>query len=165
MAPIVEVWAPGCTDEEIDARFAPLGIDLPEEARAWWRWHNGTSDDAPMQHRSIGGRTVFSLDVAAAAYRDERDDVRQVFGLEGLVPPVGDKPSVFFGCAGPRAEPVPIYVQNDIAEPRVVLPSIRSLLEAWLDLIDAGAWQLGSDGAWELDLYRVPHHFREAGLY
>ena len=36
-AAIVDAWAPGLTDDQIDALVCPIGIDLPEEARVWWR--------------------------------------------------------------------------------------------------------------------------------
>jgi hypothetical protein len=39
--PITRVWRPGLDDASIDALLEPLGIQLPEEARRWWRWRNG----------------------------------------------------------------------------------------------------------------------------
>jgi hypothetical protein len=42
-APISDALRPGLTDAEIGALTAPLGLVLPEEARRWWRWHDGAS--------------------------------------------------------------------------------------------------------------------------
>ena len=44
-APVAEKAAPGLTDAQIDVLMAPVGIDLPDELRAWWRWHNGLVED------------------------------------------------------------------------------------------------------------------------
>ena len=42
-AAITRTWLPGLTDSEIDALSRPHDLDLPEEARVWWRWHNGAA--------------------------------------------------------------------------------------------------------------------------
>jgi len=164
-APICKAWAPGCSDAHIDAILRPLGIELPEEARVWWRWHNGTRDDAPMEHREIGTRGPFSIEDAAAAYKDERGAMEELDGLTGLLAPFNERPYIFFGCAGAVDEPVPIYTQKDVQDPTVVLPSIRSLLEAWLELIDIGAWELQDDGIWHMHFERIPAQLRELGIY
>ena len=164
-APIVEAWAPGCTDEEIDAVLAPLGIDLPEEARRWWRWHNGTRDAAPMAHRNIGARSLLRLEDAADEYSAGCREMRQLFGVDGLLPAVSDKPRIFFACSASGAGAVPVYVQGDIDAPVPALPSIRTLLAAWMQLIETGAWALDGGGAWELHLERVPAHLLRLGIY
>src|SRR5690349_21213186 len=38
---ILEAWAPGLTDEQIDAAIAGTDLQLPDEVRTWWRRHNG----------------------------------------------------------------------------------------------------------------------------
>lgn len=164
-APICDAWAPGCSDEHIDALFRPLDIELPEEARVWWRWHNGTRGDVAMPHREIGTRGPFSIEDAAAAYENDREAMLEFDGLTGVVAAFNERPDIFFGCNGPRDEPVPIYTQRDAESPNVVLPSIRSLLEAWLQLIDSGAWELQDDGRWLLHFDRVPAPLRELGIY
>ncbi len=45
--PIRHHLQPGLTDVEIEQIMAPTGLTLPEEARAWWRWHNGVPDGTP----------------------------------------------------------------------------------------------------------------------
>jgi len=52
-APIVDAWAPGLTDAQIDELVRPLGIDLPKEARVWWRWHNGVDREASRRFSSL----------------------------------------------------------------------------------------------------------------
>ena len=53
---IVDAWAPGLTDTQIDDLLQPLGIDLPEEARAWWRWHDGILVEANPRVTEISPR-------------------------------------------------------------------------------------------------------------
>jgi hypothetical protein len=163
-APICGAWAPGCSDAHIDALLQPLGIDLPEEARVWWRWHNGTRSDKPMTHREVFARIPLTIEQAAEAYEDERDAMHQLFGLTGLLAPLSEKPLIFFGGAGPALQPVPIYVQNDIDAPAVVLPSIGALVEAWIELLESGAWEPGDDGAWHKHPERVPSGLRLLGI-
>ena len=52
----MQALAPGLTDQQIDTLTAPYGIDLPEEARVWWRWHNG-------RHADVGHAQYFPLPV------------------------------------------------------------------------------------------------------
>jgi hypothetical protein len=39
---VLDHLRPGLTDAEMDALTEPLGIVLPDEARVWWGWHDGT---------------------------------------------------------------------------------------------------------------------------
>ncbi len=154
---IVDAWAPGLTDEQIDDLLLPLGIDLPEEARVWWRWHDGIliEDDAKATEISPG-RTHLPLRYVAEEYAALGAAVRQLHGLGGLLTPVGDKPIVYFHCSVPRDAPVPIYTQHDVDDPRLVLPSIGELVLAWIDLIDHGIWKTNADGTWAWDPRVLP---------
>jgi hypothetical protein len=51
-APIVDHLNAGIADAELDVLTAPLGIKLPAEARAWWRYANGVPRSAPLS--SVG---------------------------------------------------------------------------------------------------------------
>lgn len=155
-APIVGAWAPGLGDEEIDALLLPLGIDLPAEARVWWGWHNGTREDAPILTRYLGDRCPLGLEDAADFYASDRGAQEQLFGFSGLLSPITDKPSIYFGCDDAHDGQVPIYVQNDVETPTIVLPSIRDLVLAWLALIENGAWSIRPDGVWELNQANIP---------
>lgn len=163
-APIVDAWAPGLSDEEIDALLLPLGIDLPEEARVWWRWHNGTRQDASMIDQQLLGRWPCDLQTEAETYASEGQIMKEVWGVEKLLAVVNDKPAIFFCCAGLREEPVPIYTQNDIETPSEVLPSIGELVLAWLELIDQGVWTIASDGRWTTHPEKIPDSVIEMGI-
>jgi hypothetical protein len=155
-APIVDAWAPGVSDGEIDALMLPLGVDLPTEARVWWGWHNGTRDDAPPISRSLGFRDVTRLQDAAEIYAIDIEYQQPVFNVNGLLTPLSGKPNLFFACRDAVDGRVAIYTQNDIETPRRVLPSIRELVLAWIALIENGAWSIKPDGIWQLHAANIP---------
>jgi len=146
-APIAGAWAPGASDDHCDALLLPLGIDLPDEARTWWCWHNGIRADAPVRDRpGVPRPWPISADRAAELYEELADDRRLYWGLDGLLDAFGNPPRIYFGCAGPRDQPVPIYVQEDVETPTLVLPSIRALVLAWLEGLDLGVYGVDADG-------------------
>jgi len=162
-AAIVDHWAPGLTDAQIDELLVPLGIDLPEEARRWWRWHDGAPPEAP----AISPRRAHvPLRDAAEFNAALRDEMPELYGLDRLLSPVSDMPMVYFHCAVPRDAPVPIYVQGDwVADPELVLPSIGELVEVWIGLLDRGVWRTDAAGLWEWDHERLPPDVLEFGIY
>ena len=168
-AAVVEYWAPGLDDRRIDELLAPLGIDLPEEARAWWRWHNGTLRGAPpIANYIIPSREQQPLEGAAkmaetAGLMAEAFDVPEFAKLLHLV---SDKPMIYVDCNAPRDAPAPIYSQNDDPEPpELVLPSIGELITIWSRLIDDGVFATTSDGQWQrLDPDRIPPELRGRGI-
>lgn len=163
---IVENWAPGLTDEQIDGLLQPLGLDLPEEARVWWRWHDGVLKDAPNPTEISPGRDHRPLRYAADCYAALADDMRESHGIDALLCPVGDKPRLYFDCAVARDAPVPVYSQNDdVVAPRLVLPSIGELIMVWIDLIDRGVWRTNPDGTWAWDHEQLPNDVLELGIY
>ena len=62
----------------------------------------------------------------------------ELYGLNGLLVPVDERPRIFFDCAGSREEPVAIFWQNDIETPTVLLGSIGNLVIGWLQLLNCG---------------------------
>jgi len=165
-AAVVENWAPGLTDAQIDELLVPLGIDLPEEARRWWRWHDGALRVAPAPTEISPGRVHLPLRYAAGEYAAARDEMPELYGMEGLLSPVSDLPAVCFHCVVPRDAPVPIYILGDwVADPELVLPSIGELVEVWIGLIDRGVWTTAADGRWEWDHERLPPDVLEFGIY
>lgn len=164
---IVDAWAPGLTDGQIDELLGPLGIDLPEEARVWWRWHDGVVvTDPPTVTEISPGRTHLPLRYVAEEYEALNGAREQLYGLTGLLNPVGDMPLVYFHCAVARDAPVSIYVQNDyVGEPRLVLPSIGELVIVWMELLDRGIWATRPDGQWDWDHARIPADVVQRGIY
>jgi len=61
-ARLADRWRPGLSDAQIDELLLPAGIDLPEEARVWWRWHDGQQVAADGTVLTLGGRQFPSLE-------------------------------------------------------------------------------------------------------
>jgi hypothetical protein len=99
-APIVEHWAPGASDAEIDEALGPLGIDAPAEGRLWWQWHNGVRVGATASALQLVPRRE-PLAVASSAQvlartsatlrKAGRDDLVQA----QLLPLVSEKPFIY----------------------------------------------------------------------
>ena len=155
-AGVVDALNPGLTDAQIDELLLPAGIDLPDEARVWWRWQNGTRRGA--RAATLGLRDLLDLETVVDVYEHARfRDVRGR-GLDGLLGGLGWTPRLWFDCSGARHERVPVFAQSDIEDPRVVLGSMGDLVTAWLHLIDAGVWRIDADGSMDVDYERAPEH-------
>jgi hypothetical protein len=147
-APVAETLAPGLSDAGIDRLLAPLGIDLPEEARVWWRWRNGTDPAAPDARIQFGDRHFLSLQENLADY-DGFNLIFEPDGLSKLLQPVDQKPYIVFDCRGPRDAPVPVLWTEDIGPLEPWAPSIGSLVLRWIETLNSGDITVGADGIWD----------------
>lgn len=165
-AAITEVWEPGLSDEQIDVLTQPLGLRLPEEARLWWRWHNGFAPDTRAPRWDITpARPLFDLQMTLEDFESSRGAVLQLEGATARLSPVGDAPWIFFDCEGPDDAPVPIYVGDHGEAQRLVLPSIGELVAVWIDLIKTGAFATDEHGNWRHDTWeQVPAEVRRLGV-
>jgi hypothetical protein len=165
-AAIIRVWAPGLEDAQINALTAPHGFRLPEEARRWWRWHNGflpdtTSPDWELTPR----RPLLDLADTLEIYAADRGARHQLYGVDRWLMPVADRPNVYFACDGAPEDPVPIHTQQDIEEPIQALPSIGELVKTWTELIETGVFTTNAHGHWEWDFDNIPQPIRQLGIY
>jgi hypothetical protein len=167
-AGIVDGWAPGLTDDQIDALVRPIGIDLPEEARVWWRWHNGVQPGSNCETWDImPDRSLSTLEESLDLYVERRDWARDAGFPEILLSPDSAFPIILFQCAGERHAPVPVYVLEDWAAeaPRLALPSIGELVRTWISYIDLGLATTDADGSWRRDRHRYPQEILDLGVY
>jgi hypothetical protein len=165
-AAIVDVWEPGLSDDEIDAIASPAGLDLPHEARFWWRWHNGvTANSKPSAQELVPGRPLLDFTTALEEFSAGRAITRDVDGLDDLLQPVGDQPWLFFDCSGDRGAPVPILVGGHGQDTKQVLASIGDLVIIWTELIVTGVFTTDVEGRWEWDIEKVPENIRQLGIY
>jgi hypothetical protein len=163
-APVLRHLAPGLTDAQIDAQLAPLGIDLPEEARVWWRWRDGwLPGSPPAENHLVPDRVKRPVARAAHLFADIAPYLPE-WGMEWqgdlkLLSFVSEKPRMYIACAGPRDAPVPVWTQNDIEDPEQRLPSIGALIERWCWLLEERIWDTAEDGAWRVAAERIPHEW------
>jgi hypothetical protein len=163
-APIADVWQPGLSDDEIDALSDHYNIRLPEEARAWWRWHNGTPDGSLAE--ITPARQPKTLQYTLELFTELRGVRRDVQGVDSRLRPVSDSPWIFFACDGPVDAPVPIWVGDHGGETEFALPSIGELIATWAGLIESGVYRIDEDGEWEEPEWEaLPEHARQHGYY
>ena len=167
-ASIVEYWAPGLTDAEIDEIAGRHRVVLPEEARVLWRWHNGVSSGAPPAARRLGpDRLLLGLSDALEDYEESAEIIRGSWGLDRLWEPFLGMPIILLDLGNANDDGVPILVSHDwVFEPEPSLPSLRDLFDTWTRLLDEGVWRVGDDGSWEGDyVHRVPQDIVDLGVY
>jgi hypothetical protein len=165
-AAITSVWSPGLSDVEIDRLAAPHGLVLPEEARRWWRWHNGFDESATAgQWEITPRRTLIDLATALEEFAERRAELKDVYDADAWIQLAGDEPYLFFDVAGPAESPVAVYVGGHGELPRLELPSIGELVSRWTDLIRSKAFITNPDGTWAWDYDRIPPDVQQLGIY
>ena len=160
-ARVVELWQDGVDDGQIAAAEEAIGERLPDEARMWWRWHDGVPASAVTyaRHREFGPLHQFlPLDEAVARTLRIRDS-RALRQPGAPVWPHGwlewtdvNAPMVI-DCVVPEGAPAPVhdadfgsYELEDVYTP--VAASMGDMVRAWIDAIASGGWW------WDRDLDR-----------
>jgi cell wall assembly regulator SMI1 len=154
-APVAVALRPGLSDEEMDALTTQLGLRLPDEARRWWRWHDGATARPGFEPEVLGPIGSFiPLAHAVGSTESTREIMRQAWEAddleEGELGPDW-KPSwlklincerpIVIDCSVAPEDPVP--VRSFFQEPTVGEEGLRSLGELvriWIDAYDSGAW-------------------------
>lgn len=145
-AGIVDVLDPGLRDDEIDQIIGTTDLRLPDEARTWWRWHNGqTSPCAANQRCIVPNHEPFSLQDAVANYQE--------FQPARALRILSEKPTTYLMCVGTGPIPAPIHQDltdsYDPAQYHEAFPSFGELLHAWISWIEGGDWFVRPDGHWD----------------
>lgn len=176
--PILDQLRPGLTDKEIDELIAPIGLNVPEEARVWWRWHDGADLVGTSGEWSFspGGSVVFApLARQVEHYREMRSRSRS----EAVAAPEAGRdedfwwgpswfaltegrPEVVCDCAAPGPTS-PIYAYDvgmweELHTPRA--DSFGQVVTWWIRAYDDGIWRYDR-GQWTLDFERreaLPAH-------
>lgn len=145
---IVHAWAPGLTDAEIDEIIAGTDLQLPEEVRTWWRWHNGlVTRDVPVDQLHIvpSGRELVSLQDAVLSYQERR-------GNDQLLLIVNENPQIQVACRQSGDVAAPVYWDRySNFNPEVAAPSMGELILVWLNYLERGVYAVSPDGGWAAD--------------
>ena len=176
--PLLDGLRAGLDDEQIDAVFEPLGLGrLPDEARLWWRWHDGVPADAVRTsvERSMGapGFEYLPLAEAAAVYETQR--TLAVSAAEGAGPAPLDDPAYWWrpswfpvtvsatgtvvavDCAAGPGVTAPVLAvdwwHEDFRRPAAA--SLGGMVRAWIEAFDSQRWRwLPDESRWLLDASR-----------
>lgn len=152
---VLDHLRPGLTDAEMDALTRPLGIVLPEEARVWWGWHDGTDPISvdPIRGGQFAmlapGRIFLSLGRAVRRCqrwreilwegKESHDLWRDWLPLNTLEDPT------ILDCAVDAPARV-FRLEFQFPDRRLGLPSLGTLVDAYIRAFDAGMWFLEQPG-------------------
>jgi hypothetical protein len=166
---VLDHLRPGLTDAEMDALTEPLGIVLPDEARVWWGWHDGTDPLGidPIRGEQFAmlapGRIFLPLGHAVRHCqmllealwegREESHDLwRQWLPLNTLEDPT------MLDCAADAPARV-FRLEFQFRDRRLGLPTLGALVDAYIEAFDVGAWWLeqpgDEDSRWQQDLDKI----------
>jgi hypothetical protein len=175
-APIADHLRPGLTADRLDELAAAYGFTLPHEARVWWSWHDGSSDNRRPNAEPFPGWWLPSLErcIERAAREWERyvdiygDDVEDEVWRRSWLPVLTDIAGehIVIDCVDGLERPSPLYLvertsMRDRFQARTA--SFGQLIEWWIEAIDVGA--VGFDGTRLVsDDERFPAGLRAARL-
>lgn len=168
-APLIDHLRPGLAPDQIDELTAPLGLELPAEARTWWGWHDGVSVELTARFHLGPSLPFFSLEQAASLCRRFREQALRVWGEradEWWRPswfPITDRVgAIRCECAVAHGAETPIYWadSHDYDAEGLTTPKVDSfgtMVDWWLEALDAGAWSYDREaGRWQRDSQAVP---------
>ncbi|MEY2515694.1 MAG: hypothetical protein QOJ89_3052 [bacterium] len=163
---IVEAWAPGLTDEQIDEAIAGTDLQLPDEVRTWWRHHNGlVSRDVRVDqiHLLPSNREPMSLQNAVACYR-------QRAAGDQLLLVVNGRPEIQVACCRRGEVRAPVYWDryDDFVSPEIAARSLGELILVWMSYIERGVYAVDPDGGWAAGqplLVKPPDYVVKRGLW
>jgi hypothetical protein len=166
-APVDRWGRPGLSDDEMDATIASVGLRLPTEARVWWAWHDGgTDDEGRWAFLGPNGTDFLSLARAVETYRACRalalelvePEIPELANVENRwnsnwFPIRGEQLPVVIDCGVTLGAPTPVR-RIDFADvegsPSVRAPSLGQAVLWWIAALDAGAWTWNRDRrAWD----------------
>ncbi len=182
-APVVSRLNPGLSDSEIDELSAQIGLHLPDEARLWWKWHDGAS---PLSDDPYGGnactvgpqRRIWTLAETITARADELELAKEVEPDDPdywwnpswlpftTAPTAVDCTPDDDGCCAVRNTD-PMWDPNDRG-PQVAA-SIGELVELWIYALDNRIWRwdpsIGDRGGWFQDHDLVTPELRRTSQF
>ena len=161
---------PGLPPEVIRSTTAGLPLTLPDEAVAWFAWHDGGETDAGSGP-PIGASFMefFTLDWAINTYRWKAEFAAETaFRYTCTKAEAGWDPAWFplfagsngttaaIDCSvGPgQAAPIRMVGKGDEDPERIDFDSLSDLLAGWIRLYRVGAYEW-CDGTWQVDRLSV----------
>jgi hypothetical protein len=158
-AGFVDRLPPGLPDEDMDAMTERLGLRLPEEARRWYRWHNGSDGSYATALRAM---TPLAEDVTVTDVLRQDD----AFWIDGWLRTMDENPFVALDCRVAHDEPVPVwhYYQGFEFPTRPMFDSIGDMVLFWIELIDDGHMHWENRTWWMREPVRKDVLFRLGGV-
>lgn len=180
-APIEDALAPGRTVESFTSDDGNLHVDLPEELRTWWAWHDGASPGALGPHLTAYSSTksrewwqTMMAEAASMAANANMPDGTELadpghWWQETWVPLAGNAAGgeQVADCGLGPSGVTPIRLVDWHHEDRLppATNSLGQLVEWWIEAIELGIWTFDKDrGMWVRALWEREIQQRYNGL-
>lgn len=158
---------PGLPPEQIDTITAEYGLELPQDARAVWAWHDGEDVSArspaltpdrellPLREALDLARTWAQEAIDHGLADDEM--LADVIYRAELVPVLGFQHPLVFDCTGTRATTGTTAMWTpDAGLGQTPHLTVVERVRWWHWALDHGAWSITPEGLWAVDLSRYP---------
>jgi hypothetical protein len=179
--PLEEWDTPGLTDDEMKDTVASLSLRLPQEARIWWGWHNGSPGYGLAKIAVPVGDKLLSLTEAVEVHKECRDlavrlvepDMPELANPDdrwsaSWLPITGPQTPTVIDCSHPELPITPVrsinfqYVE---ASKDVGAASLGQMVTWWIGAIDTGAWQWDrSQHKWRVEPHLLDPDFKMSAL-
>jgi cell wall assembly regulator SMI1 len=156
--PIEDALAPGRAVESFTSDDGSFHVDLPEELRTWWAWHDGASWGAIGPHLTTYSSTKshewWQTMMAEAATMATRTETDPDFWWQETWVPLSSNGAGGEHVADCRLGPAgvtPIRLVDWHHEERLppATDSLGQLVEWWIEAIELGIWTWDTDrGMW-----------------
>ncbi|MDQ1575901.1 MAG: hypothetical protein QOH55_1051 [Microbacteriaceae bacterium] len=165
-APVVANLSPGISAAEVRELEVQYGVELSDEVRAVWAWHNGVegargakaieADRMLVPHRAFGD-LAWSLEFAQDFMAITTDaNPASEFTDKVFVSLLMD--NVGFVVNLTPGEPTLTYLNDPMSWSLSDYPSmpIAERIDWWTWAVENGAWQVDQSGSWKIDFDRYP---------
>lgn len=137
---------PGLSDDEMDELIEPLGLVLTDEARVWWRKHNGADSRAEIGPY-ISLRPLAEAVIEAQRNRQLNERFHAEAGIttwnDALLPLTYSDISYCCACFPQRARVSPVWISDPKNDEDLLAPTLSSmgeLIEIWITALEEGIW-------------------------
>jgi len=172
--PLLDKLRPGVSEDRIDALTAPLGLQLPLEAKRWWGWHDGGDVGPLASDRYLGPgfeflplaeaieRCVWWRQLAVETARDiDSTDAASdphFWWRASWFPVTERNGALACDCSVAADTPTPIYCPDShdvVGRTEPGTRSLRQLVAWWAEAFDTGVWKYDAESRqwnyqWEL---------------
>ncbi len=165
--PVDRMLLPGLTDTEIDRVTADLPFRLSDEARTFYRWHNGSREEpnGPGDETYVPGATYLSpLDWVVRDYAEWRHYEPGRFREMWIPLNSRDGRTIIVDCGVRPDEPSPIYFadsKDSAPWGQVCSPSFANVIDVWNHVLDEDYWTYDRvKGEWTERYRSIPLELR-----